>query len=228
MFSENLGSQFEQPQSPAAIPQAPAEQPNRPRKKRQKSIIKHSRNVNADIVRAKADANRKVFDRVFLLYAELRGSSPIGACNIDPTGRRNGISFSGVEFLSDVDLCVKATLRSHEREKFYQLIQIELEDLSEESRKAASSAIGVTPVLTWRLSQRLGRAFLSRQLDPPQYFKNVRRKKCDEQPRVRTVIACEETAVGLSAAQVHQPAEFDAGDFENGYQIGMIEPQQYE
>ena len=227
MSSENLNTQVEQQQFPAAILQPFPEK--KPRKKRQRSIIKHRRSVNADIARAKSDGNRKIYERVFLLYAELRGTCPIGACNLDPTCRRNGISFSGIEFLADVDLAVAKTLRSHEREKFYQLIAIELQDLSDESRREAFAAIGVNPVLTWRLCQRLGRAFFVRGLDPVTYFQSIRRKKCDEQPHVRTLaVPVQPNEDAVSAAQIQQSTDLDANDFTSGYGFGVIESASYE
>jgi len=185
--------------------------------------------VNADIARAKADGNRKTFERVFLLYTELRGTSPIGACNLDPTQRRNGVSFSGIEFLTDVDLCVKATLRSHEYEKFFQLVEIELQDLSGEYRSEALRAIGANPVLLWRLTQRLGRSFAAKGLDPIYYFKTIKRTKRDEQPRVRTAtFRNEEHENPVTSAHAQHSTDFGIGEFENGYGFGIIESESYE
>src|SRR5690348_6295769 len=142
MFNESLAPQIVQ-QSPAV-----------PRRKRQKSLIKHPRNIRAEIARANADRNRKVYERVFAAYTEFRGTAPIGACNMDPTGRRNGISFSAIEFMADVDRSVAATLGS-QGDKFYSLVRSEL---GEDAPKQFS------PTALWRLIQRLGRSFDRRGL----------------------------------------------------------------
>lgn len=216
MCNEALESQFDQQFPPDSTPRVTAERAKPRRKKRQPTIVKHQRNVIAEIARANSDRNRKIYERVFATYVELRGTAPIGACNIDPTGRRNGVSFSGVEFMADVDRCVDGTLGS-QRDKFYSLVRFELGDHSQ-----APATIRLSPIVFWRLIQRLGTSFDRRGLDPLTYFKTIRRKTRDEQPRVTTASA-HAIDMTMTAAKVRQSNEFDAGDFESGYAFGVIE-----
>ena len=198
-------------------PQIVQQSPASPRRKRHKSLINHSRNVRADIARANADRNRKVYERVFAAYTEFRGTAPIGACNMDPTGKRNGISFSAIEFMADVDRSVATTLGS-QRETLYSLV---LSELGQDAPKQFS------PTALWRLIQRLGRSFDRRGLDPLSYFKTIRRKRFDEQPRATTT-PTGTTEEFRSAAKVQQSPERDATDFESGYGFGRIESASYD
>src|ERR1700758_4678165 len=112
-------------------------------RRRFKSLIRHE--VNESVQSERIARNVNAFTQVFETYCELRATAPLGAFNLDPTARRNGLSSVHVEFLADVDKCVQSTLQSFQTEKFDRLIDIELQYCTDEEKRAAKKVEGISP-----------------------------------------------------------------------------------
>lgn len=221
-MSESPNLNFDQPFSTAIPTQAPAAK--KPKKKRiHRSLIHHERqNLQAE----RREKNAKTFEQVLLCYVEVSSLSPLGAFSIDPTARRNGLTYLHVEWLVDVQHCAKTVLSPYLHKKWLSLLSIESEDMSEGQKQSALSAVGITPQVMHRLQQKLGQVFHSRELKPGRYFTQIRRRNRFEQIR-------EQQITFLEAKDSHESSLYKNDDEPvpeggDGYSFGQIESESYE
>lgn len=182
-----------------------------PKQPRRRSIIRRDTFLAERYAR-----NTKCFTQVFECYTEFCGTAPIGAANHDPLARRNGLNFSHIEFICDVDRCVVSTLKTTDVQLFRLLIQIELR-CTDADKQAAKNKAGISPHVESRIIQSLGAAFHKRALTPAAYFSNTRKRRLEEE---------QDHPVHPAPSKPTKPrseARDDFDSFEGGYGFGLVD-----